>query len=121
MEKEYEYSVTFYGLQKWYKDMFEKLGWMLLAERDGRDYKIVSYKEGLKNLVQAIEEKMTYTHDVDKLQDLKFLHKNVMTLCEHVNKDFKSGKTSLSNKRRTLRAKLSHPGTRSRTRSSSRK
>jgi hypothetical protein len=108
METVYKYNVTFHGLQHWYTTMFEKLGWMLLAERDGRGHKIVSYKQGLADLLEAIEEKITYTHDADKLQDLKFLRKNVTTLCDHVNKEFKiEKKPSRGNSQKSKRSSSS--------------
>jgi hypothetical protein len=81
-----EYKVTFCGLQEWYKAMFEKLGWMILAERDGRHHKIAQYKEGILHLNEAIIEKIHETEDSDKKQDLKILHFNVVSLIEHVNK-----------------------------------
>ena len=55
-----EYKVSFHGLHEWYKSMFEKLGWMVLATRDGREHKIMQYKEGVQHLHEAIAEKIAY-------------------------------------------------------------
>ena len=86
------YTVTFHGLHCWYQAMFEKLGWMLLAQRDGYDSKIAEYKNGLKHLKEALEEKAAGMHDADKKEDLMVMHKNVATLMAHVSKDFKGKK-----------------------------
>lgn len=84
-----QYTVTLWGLHCWYKAMFEKLGWMILAQRDGYSLKIKEYKEGIVHLKQAIEEKIRTTKDADRKSDLAIMHKNVMSLWAHVNKDFK--------------------------------
>jgi hypothetical protein len=83
-----EYKVSFHGLHEWYKSMFEKLGWMVLAERDGREHKIMQYKEGVQHLREAIAEKIEETTDLDKKNDLKILHYNVEFLIKHISKEF---------------------------------
>lgn len=93
-ERSRKYHVTFHGLQKWYKAMFEKLGWMLLAQRDGRIHKVNSYKRGVTELLEAIEEKIHCTHDADRIEDLRILHKNSSTLKQHVDVDFKTERRS---------------------------
>ena len=88
-EHEHKYNMTFHGLNHWMVSMFEKLGWMVLAERDGHHHKIVSYKKSLSELVEAIEEKIKCTHEEDRMEDLHIMHKNVLSLVKHVNNDFK--------------------------------
>jgi hypothetical protein len=80
---------TFHGLQRWYENKFEKLGWMLLAKDYGYNDKIVEYKSSLARLKQAIEHKLTHMKDADKKYDLKIMHRNINILIEHANKDFK--------------------------------
>lgn len=89
------YNVTFHGLHRWHKAMFEKLGWMLLAQRDGFAYRVNAYQQGVKDLLAAIEEKLNCTQDEDRKKDLLILHKNVKTLLQHVKKDFKVKRNSL--------------------------
>lgn len=84
------YTVTYHGLHKWYEAMFEKLGWMLLAKRDGYNTKLKSYKEGVMNLKEALEEKLASTRDQDRKEDIRLLHKNTLTLLKHLEKDFRS-------------------------------
>lgn len=84
-----QHTLTYEGLHQWYKAMFEHLGWMLLAERDGAKSKLAQYKLSIMDLKDAIEQKHAGTHDVDRKADLMILHANVMTLWAHVSKDFK--------------------------------
>jgi hypothetical protein len=88
------YSVTAYDLHCWYKAEFEKLGWMVLAKHEGLIYKLVDYKRGIAHLLAAIAEKVKVTIDEDCKRDLLILHKNTMTLRDHVAKDFKTPKKS---------------------------
>lgn len=99
-----EYTGTYHGLYSWYKLKFEKLGWMLLAKHEGHTAKIKEYKEGINHLKNAIEEKIAHTRDLDKKDDLKILHKNVMVLLKHVEKDFKSPGTAASASKRGMTA-----------------
>jgi len=62
---------------------------MLLAKREGNELKIKDYMQSIVHLKEALEDKVAATKDVDRKNDLKILHKNVMTLWKHVQKDFK--------------------------------
>ena len=75
-----EYPVSYKAIHMWYTSMFEKLGWMTLAARDGRDYKIDTYKQSLANLKAAITEKHKNMKDEDKKDDLAILLSNVGAL-----------------------------------------
>jgi hypothetical protein len=93
-----EYPVSMNGLKEWYHAVFEKLGWMILANRDERQTKLASYKEGLLRLREALEEKLTYIDDADDKKDIKIYHYNLSTLINHVEKDFNGLPKSLSNR-----------------------
>ena len=80
---------TMHGLECWYRREFEKLGWMVLAKEKGYHYKIVSYKKGIKHLLESIKHLMSEYTDSDKIHDLKVLYINTMCLQSHVNKDFR--------------------------------
>ena len=79
---------TLCGLHQWYEDMFEKLGWMLLAQRNGWTDKIMSYKNCINRLEDAIENRWKQVKDKDTKQDLYIMLDNVKCLKEHVAKDF---------------------------------
>lgn len=80
---------TSMGLNEWYKHMFEKLGWMVLAKSYGdMNDKIVSYKYSLMRLKNKIKCKMDGIHDPDKRDDLHIMLRNVNILISHVARNF---------------------------------
>lgn len=81
------YDATYYSINHWYKSMYEKLGWMILAKNYGMIDKVVAYKNSLERLRCAIEKKMKKTRDQDKKADLKIMHTDLMVLIEHAMKD----------------------------------
>jgi hypothetical protein len=81
-------DATFHGIEKWFKAMFEHLGWMLLAKDKGMYDKIAVYKNSLQHLKNSIENALAEIKDQDKKRDLKIMHHDVLILIDHVNKDF---------------------------------
>ena len=72
--------------------MFEKLGWLVLAYREGDIAAVTHYKRGLNHLKDALEAKIKTTHDRDRKDDLVILHGNVLSLISHVSNEFKPKK-----------------------------
>jgi hypothetical protein len=83
-----KYSSTFYAVTKWHKKMFEKLGWMVLAQAKGDTYKVEAYKQSLDKLEKTLEHLMTEYENHNRLHDLRVMLMNVRVLKEHVRKDF---------------------------------
>jgi hypothetical protein len=81
-------EVTYWGVNEWYKEKFEKLGWMVLAKYRGYHDKIAEYKNSLARLKRALEHKLTHLRDKDKIDDLKIMHQNICILIDHVDKYF---------------------------------
>ena len=79
---------TLCGLQHWYEQVFEKLGWMVLAKEKGMDYKITAYTKSINHLVAAIDHVSMEYHDADKIHDLHVLHMNTVCLQAFVKKCF---------------------------------
>jgi hypothetical protein len=81
-------EVTLCGLNHWYKEEFEKLGWMVLAKQRGMTEKIMNYLHSLERLKKAIEHKLTHIHEKDNKDDLQIMLHNVEILMEHAKMDF---------------------------------
>jgi hypothetical protein len=79
---------TTIGLHNWYKDMFEKLGWMVLAHSRGMTDKIQTYLNSLERLHMALQQKIAKMRDPDNKEDLVIMLKNVEELLSHSQKDF---------------------------------
>jgi len=80
---------TFCGLQQWYKSVFEKLGWMILAKKNGWYDTIEAYRHSIRRLKHAIEHNMKHhTRDHDRKEDLQIMCNNVCELERHANHDF---------------------------------
>ena len=79
---------TSYGLKLWYQAMFEKFGWIILAQSKGymKD-KVNAYKEGLLRLQDKLECKIDDVQDPDRKKDLEIMHKNLQVLIAHVKRD----------------------------------
>lgn len=83
-----EFPATICGLKKWFTNMFEELGWMILADHHEYKDKIVSYKSSLARLKDKLECKIKSVKTEDKKEDLKIMHDNVKILIKHVKKYF---------------------------------
>lgn len=81
-------DVTFHGLEKWYIYEFEHLGWMILAKNKNLHDKIGVYKNSLQRLKNSLENALREIKETDRKRDLKIMHKNLLVLIDHVNKDF---------------------------------
>ena len=73
-----QYSMTKHALQIWYKSMFEKLGWMILAKAKDHEYKISCYKRSVKELIKHA--------DPDRLHDINVIKMNAVFLDKFVTK-----------------------------------
>lgn len=84
------YQVTYHGVHEWSKSIFEKLGWMVLAQAHKHESKIAEYKAGIEHLIDALEHLEKETQDTDRKRDLSVLKSNAVALQKHVIRAFSS-------------------------------
>jgi hypothetical protein len=76
------------GLMKWYVNLYEKLGWMVLAKHQGLVLGIEFYKRAIGVLKERIMCKIKSVRDYDKREDLRVILNNVIVLETYVEKNF---------------------------------
>jgi hypothetical protein len=74
-----------YGISKWYKSEFEKLGWMVIAYKNNNMEKIDQYKKSIQHLLDAYDELYSLYNDNDKKYDILVMKKNTEILQMFVN------------------------------------
>jgi hypothetical protein len=85
---------TYLGLNKWCNNIFENFGWMILAHRNGENKQIISYKQNIETLIEHINHKIKHLQNInkkeknlfiiDKINELKIMADNLLTLHMHV-------------------------------------
>ena len=85
----HNHDCTFLGLHEWHNNMFEKLGWMIMAKSHNNDLKINTYIDSIKNLQECLHAKINNTIDQDRKNDLKILLDNTecLNMCINIIKD----------------------------------
>jgi hypothetical protein len=81
-------DMTLMGIHKWYVEMFEKLGWMVLAKSKGMNDKVQTYVNSIERLKHTIEMKHKKIRDADKKDDLRIMLENLHVLRQHCRDDF---------------------------------
>ena len=90
------YKATFAGLHKWYTHVFEKFGWMILANHESSSsssdvlrkrmaFKLTGYENMILSLQEAIDEKQKRFTESDRKDDLAIMASNVETLLKYCN------------------------------------
>ena len=80
--KKCNFQATRQILMKLYVEVYEKLGWMVLAQQKGLKFKLEYYKKSIRLLKDELICKINSFHDYDKRNDLG------INLERHVQKDF---------------------------------
>jgi hypothetical protein len=76
------------GLMKWYVNLYEKLGWMVLAKHQGMVLAMDFYKRAITVLKERIICKIDSVRDYDKRNDLRVVLDNVIVLEKYVEANF---------------------------------
>lgn len=78
-------EITFEGIHSWYRNLFKRSGWLILAIRDNYTDKIDSFIEEAEHLLQAAKQKEKLVLEKDRKDDLKIIQKNIKTLIQHIS------------------------------------
>ena len=98
------HNTSYHGLEFWEKSVFEKLGWMVLAQEAKEKNHIKCYIENIELLLSHINDKLAYlekmskrgdAHIMDKMNDVMILRNNVMILHKHSKCLLKSSKKKM--------------------------
>jgi len=79
------FANTFHGVHHWFKAVFEKLGWMVLAKAKGYDDKIAVYKKSIERLMKTLEHLSEEYESKNRKHDLNVLMMHVKVLDTYVN------------------------------------
>ena len=63
-------AATMHGLTHWYKSMFEKLGWMVIAKAKGYTDKVKAYKHSIDHLLRSMKHVSGEYEDHNRKHDL---------------------------------------------------
>ena len=90
-----DYDVTIHSIYKMYTLLFEKLGWMILADSRKDKDRTKIYTKSITQLLFLIEKKEKMIKNKDDQIDLKILSKNLLILKKHAQEDFKNNKKNI--------------------------
>jgi hypothetical protein len=92
-------NITHRGLDEWFKSMFEKLGWIVLASANTKfSKKIVQYEESIDNFLDHADTKYKCTSDIDRKDNIAIMIQQATYLKDFVNYNF--GDSSPSSQRK---------------------
>lgn len=81
----YSAEVTMMGLYSWYKSLFERSGWMILAMEKAHWDSLKNFCSEIDHLIDAIQERKKTIKEQDRMDDLNILQKNLRTLHRHIS------------------------------------
>lgn len=98
--------VTLHGFECWYRHIFEKVGWVMLANTRGNTSKVSNFLEMINHFLEDAE--IRKFKNPDSVDDLKIMKDNVTILKNLLIPSLKGGakksrKTSRKSSKKTLK------------------
>ena len=81
-------EVTSCELEQWFKHLYERLGWVVLAQSMGHTEKVEHYKKSIERFEEGLHNAQREIKDADRLRDLGIMAKKINVLKNHVQHDF---------------------------------
>ena len=82
------HAATLQYINYWHKSLFEKLGWMILADAQGYNSKIAEYKKSIDSFLETAAHLSSEYENHNRKHDINVMIMNVKLLKAHVAKDF---------------------------------
>jgi hypothetical protein len=79
-------SATMPALNHWYKSLAEKLGWIILSQAKGLEYKVTAYKKSIDHFLRSAKHVSTEYENHNRKHDINVMILNIEVLRDFVNK-----------------------------------
>lgn len=81
-------AMTLDGLTKWYAHLFDKLGWMTIANAKGCSSKLTQYKRSIDHFIKTAKSLKSEYENQNRKHDIDVYIANAEVLKAHVSKSF---------------------------------
>jgi hypothetical protein len=88
--------VTLHGFECWYKHIFEKVGWIILAKKNGNTARVANYVQMLDHFLE--DANLRQFKNPDSVDDMKIMKDNVTILKNFITPLLKGGMRKSSKK-----------------------
>ena len=78
--------ITMQDSARWMAKMYKKLGWMALAQSQGKNHKVASYLRSIDELIGSVEMRVGLIREEDKKYDLNIVLERARKLKEFAQK-----------------------------------
>ena len=82
-----EYESTYHGLENWFSNLFERLGWMVLAKEHHDANKLQCYIDSIDKWTRMATHKRNDTKYDEKREDLDIMLRKMTVLTTFVRKN----------------------------------
>jgi hypothetical protein len=77
---------TMPSLSAWYKNLFDRLGWTVLAKAQGKAYRVAAYKKSIASFLQTVNHVSQEYESHNRQHDLNVFRLHVRALQEYTDR-----------------------------------
>jgi hypothetical protein len=93
--------VTLHGFECWYKHIFEKVGWIILAKKNGNTARVANYVQMLDHFLE--DANLRQFKNPDSVDDMKIMKDNVTILKNFITPYLLKGGAKKSSRKSSVR------------------